>query len=513
MTTSTANKRLMHNTAFLYFRMLFVMLITLYTTRLILSTLGAVDYGIYNVVAGFVALFSVLNNCLSTGTNRFYNFALGKNDDDGVTKVYNASIRIQFIIMVVLVFLLECIGVWYINHKMVIPMDRILIAHYLFQCSVVSLLFVVMQIPYSAAVMAYEHMDFYAIVSIVDAILKLAIAVVISCVSLDKLATYGCLLTLVSVLNFLLYFGYSRKNFHLLVMKRGMDKHLFRKLFSFSAWSTIDPLSYMVRDQGSNMILNIFFGPIINAAYGISAQVSGAVAGFASNLAIAFRPQIIQAYSSENYVRVKNLMYSMSKVNFILQMCIAIPLVFEMQYILSLWLGATYPDYTVIFACIVVIINSVNCLNEPISIVMTATGKIKKIKAVSMCIICSVVPIGYCLFSFGFPPYAIYLVMFGLTLINQISCILLMHQEFKYITPLEYFRLIVVPLVLFAFLSIITPSIITYIMPSSFVRLCVLFPVTIFVSVSIAYYVCMNINERRLVVESINRVKNKIRRR
>lgn len=507
------NRRLVRNTAFLYFRMLFVMFVTLYTTRVILSALGTVDYGIYNVVAGFVALFSVLNNCLSTGTNRFYNYALGKNDNEGITKVYNASVRIQFIILVVLFVLLEIIGIWYINNKMVIPMDRIYVAQFLFQCSVVSLLFVVMQIPYSAAVMAYERMDFYALISIIDAIFKLGIAVAIDHVSWDKLATYGCLLTLVSIINFLLYYAYSKKNIKSLKLKKSVDVPLFKKLFSFSAWSTIDPLSYMVRDQGSNMTLNIFFGPIANAAYGIAAQISGAVAGFASNLSIAFRPQMIQAYSSENYSRVKNLMFSMSKVNFIMQMCIAIPLVFEMQYILTLWLGETYPEYTVIFASIVVVINSVNCLNEPVSIIMVATGHIKKIKTISMCIICSIVPFGYLLFTLGCPPYAIYLVMLCLTLINQISCIIIMHQEFKYIAPFEYLRVIIIPLTLFTFLSLIAPSIITYFMSSSFVRLCVLFPVTIILSVTIAYYVCMNTNEQQMFVGARNKIIGKFLRK
>lgn len=504
------NKRLAKNTALLYIRMLFVMIITLYTTRIILHALGASDYGIYNVVAGFVALFAVLNNCLSTGTNRFYNYALGKNDSSGMAAVYNASLRIQLIIMIVLFFLLEIVGVWYINNKMVIPEGREFVSQILFQCSVVSLLFVVLQIPYSAAVMAYEKMDFYAIVSMFDAVCKLGIAFVISNVSFDHLTIYGILLSLVSVIDFFLFFIYCRRNFPILKFNRKLDPKLFRSLLNFSGWSAIDPFSYIVRDQGSNMILNVFFGTIVNAAYGISAQVSGAVAGFASNLSIAFRPQIIQAYSCGNYSRVKKLTFSMSKINFILQMCIAIPLVFEMQYILTLWLGDNIPNYTSIFASIVVIINSVNCLNEPVSIIMVATGRIKKIKTISMFIICSVIPLGYLLFSLGYPPYSIYIVMFCLTIINQISCVNIMSHEFKEILPLEYLRAIFLPLFIFVVLSLIVPFIITRCFDSSLIRLIVLFILSVISSISIAFVVCLSPSERTYFSEILIKIKKKI---
>lgn len=509
MDNSANNKKLMRNTAFLYFRMLFVVVVTLYTTRLILNALGVEDYGIYNVVAGFVSLFSVLNNCLSTGTNRFYNYSLGRNDNDGITKVFNVSIRIQFIILIVLIVILEGIGLWYLNNKMVIPESRFFVAQILFQCSVLSLIFVVLKIPYSAAVMAYEKMDFYAFVSIIDAILKLAIAIIIANITWDKLLLYGFLLALVSVLNFFIYFVYCKKNFSYLKLQRGIDKSLFKELFSFSAWSVVDPFSYMFRDQGSNMILNLFFGPIVNAAYGIAAQISGAVTGFASNLSIAFRPQIIQAYSSMNYTRVKSLMFSMSRINFISQMCIAIPLVFEMQYILSLWLGNSYPEYTIVFASMVVIINGVNCLNEPVSIIMVATGRIKKVKTVSMCIICSVVPIGYLLFLFEYPPFTIYIVMFCLTLINQCSCVIIMHQKFTYIKPLEYLRVIIIPLVYFVLLSLIVPFVLTYIMIPSFIRLVIVFILSISVSLIWAYIVCLSADERLLLLNTIKKIRFK----
>ena len=207
---SNNNKRLAKNAMFLYIRMIFVMFVALFTTRIVLNALGLVDYGVYNVIAGFVALFTVLNNCLTTGTNRYYNYAIGQNDRERLTQVYNASIRIQMIFIVILVFLLETVGIWYLNCKMVIPDERLVVANILFQCSIVSLIFLVLQIPFSAAVMAHEKMDFYALVSIIDAVGKLAIAYVITIVSVDKLLIYGALISAISIFNFFIYLFYCK---------------------------------------------------------------------------------------------------------------------------------------------------------------------------------------------------------------------------------------------------------------------------------------------------------------
>lgn len=503
---SQNNKRLARNTAFLYVRMLFVMFVALFTTRIVLQALGVVDYGIYNIVAGFVSLFSVLNNCLTTGANRFYNYAIGKNDNEGVTRVFNASIKIQLIFLVVLVLLVEFVGLWYINNKMLIPEDRLSAAIILFHSSICSLIFLILQIPFSSAVMAYEKMNFYAIISVIDAIGKLIIAYLIKETSTDKLVLYGWLLTLISIINFILYFSYSIRHFPALKYSKELDKRLFKSLLTFSSWSMLDPFSYIVRDQGSNMTLNLFFGPIVNAAYGIATQVSGAVSGFASNLSIAFRPQVIQSYSSGNHVRTKKLMISMSKINFILQMVIALPLIFEMDYILKLWLGEAIPQYTSIFAILVLVINSVNTLNEPVSIIMVATGRIKKIKIYSMFIICSVVPLGYLFFNLGMPPYFIYLIMFSLTIINQIGCVLIMYKEFPVISPKDYLKEVVVPCLILTISSLIVPVTITQFLSSSFLRLFVVFACSCFSTSIFAYMICLRKNERSFALSYINKL-------
>lgn len=503
---SINNKRLAKNTMLLYIRMIFVMVIALYTTRVVLRALGVVDYGIYNVVAGFVALFSVINKCLTTGTNRFYNYALGKKDENEIRDVFNASLRIQVALLVILVVGAEIIGNWYIDTKMVIPSERLFAAKFVFQCSLASLAFLMIQIPYSAAVMAYERMDFFAVVSIIDAAAKLAIAFLITNITYDKLIVFGLLMMSISILNFVLYFVYSKKNFHTLKFTKTTNQKIRKSLLSFSGWSILDPFSYIVRDQGSNMTLNLFFGPIVNAAYGIAAQVSGAITSFASNLSIAFRPQMIQSYSSGDYDRTKKLMLSMSKINYMLQLLIAIPLVFELDYVLGLWLGMDYPAFTKIFAIWVIVINCFNTLNEPVSIIMVATGKIKKIKTVSMFIICSVVPIGYFLFYIGFPPYSIYISMFVITVVNQIVCVFIMSEEFKKIHVQEYFVRVLLPCLFMTFFSVIVPLVIINMIDSSWIRLILTSMLSVFSTLVCGYFILLNHDERIM----IHKIRNNI---
>jgi O-antigen/teichoic acid export membrane protein len=506
---SQNNKRIVKNTFFLYVRMFFVMLLALYSTRVILQAIGVLDYGIYNVVAGFVSLFAVLNNSLTTGTSRFYNYALGKSDQNEVVQVYNASLRIQILLLIVLIVVTEFIGMWYINNKMNIPIDRLSAAIIVFQYSLISLVFLALQIPYSAAVMAYERMDYYAIVSIIVAIGKLGICFLVMYTSYDKLVLYGILLTSISAINYFLYFFYCKKKFPYLRIIKVKDKGLFKSLLTFSGWSVLDPFSYIVRDQGSNMTLNLFFGPIVNAAYGIAAQVSGAVTGFSSSLSIAFRPQIIQSYSGGDYKRTKQLMLSMSKINYALQILFAIPLIFELKYILSLWLGKDYPPFTLIFSILVLMINCFNTLNEPISIIMVATGRIKKIKSISLVIICSVVPIGYLMFTLGLPPYAIYIAMFVLTIINQISCVMIMTSEFKGIKPMEYFKAILIPCLFFTLLALLVPFCISLILQISFVRLVLTFLLTSISTLALSYLILLSDTERNLVKEMFNKTIHK----
>lgn len=506
MSNNSANNRLLKNTILLYARMLVVLIVSLYTTRVVLQVLGVTDYGIYNVVCGFVSMFSILNSTLNTATNRFYNYSLGGKDYIGMTNVYNASLRIQVVIIIVLIVLMETFGLWYINNKMVIPDGRLIVANSIFQFSIISTVLVLLQIPYSAAILAYEKMDYYAIVSVIDAFIKLTFVIILKFVDYDHLLFYGLLTTIVSLMNFLMYFVYCKINFSELVLTRNTDKIQLKKMLSFSIWSFLDPLTTTITGQGSNMVLNLFFGPIVNAAYGVTMQLRAALNSFTTNLSVSFRPQIIQSYSSGNLTRTKNLVFSMTKFNYMLQLMLIIPLLFEIEFILRLWLGSSYPVHTVVFARIVLIYVTLNCFITPINTVMMATGKIRKLKIINMMILCLVIPIGYTLFKFDFPPQSIFLSMLTLTIVNILASIKIMLSICEFIKLKEYIRNVIFPLAYYSIVILIIPAILVSFLEPSIWRFMFLIVIVIPEAFIFAYKFIMNAKEKEIVISMFQNV-------
>lgn len=499
MDNTASNKRIARNTLFLYFRMGIVMLIALYTTRVVLRVLGNEDFGVYNVVCGFVAMFGVFNHCFSTSINRFYNYELGKKSESGVRNVYSSSVLIQMVLAILIVFIVEVVGIWYINNKMVLPDHRLTVANWIFQFSMISMFLTIMQSPYSAAVLAFERMDYYAIVSITDAFIKLGFIIILQFVGEDKLLIYGFLMCLISLINFLMYFIYCRTTFPELRLQKTIDAAMVKSILSFSGWSILDPASYMARDQGTNMVLNSFFGPIVNAAQGIAYQIASAVDNFSGSFTTAFRPQIIQSYSEGIYSRTKNLMFSMSKISYILQAMFVVPIILEVNYLLNLWLGDGYPVYASSITCIILSVKSIGTLNTPISNVVTATGKIRRIKVFSAIIISSVVPISILLFKIGFSPVFAYVALFVLTIINQVGCVVILSQVFPYISPKEYVNNIALPLLFHTLCIVILPIVICFFFPSSLIRFFVVCFMSVLGTVLSGYFVVLNSIEKKML--------------
>ena len=509
--SNNANKRLVKNTAFLYLMMAFSMIVTLYTTRVVLRVLGVEDYGIYNVVCGFVSLFYVFNTCLNTGTNRYYNYALGRNDTEYFSKVYNASLYIQILLAVISIVLIECIGVWYVNYKMLIPPARLEVANWIFQYAVLSFALMLLTTPYSAAILANEKMGYYAMVNASDVLLKLVFVILLQYVPVDKLMFYGLLMLLVAIVNFLMYFIYSKRKFAGIRIHTPIDKKIFKELLSFSGWSLLDPITMTAKGQGSNMVLNLFFGPIVNAAYGIAYQVSSAIDAFTQNISVAFRPQIIQTYANGEYERTKNLMVGMSKLNYMLHAMLAVPLILELRLILSLWLGGDYPSYVIPFAILVMIISTLNCLHTPISLVMVATGKIKVIKTGSLIIICSVLPLGAAGFRLGFDPEYIFWILLVLTIVNIMFSVIIMTRTFKQIRISEYVSRVVTPCCIYTIVLLLLPVFLTFQMESSFLRLFLLCLFTLLSSI-VGGYLVLDVSEKLLVKSAFMTIKSKIKK-
>ena len=364
------------NTLMLYIRMILVMVATLYTTRIVLKNLGVEDYGIYNVVAGVVSMFSFLNASMASATQRFLSFELGINDEKRVNMVFCHSVIIHLIIAGIIVVLAETIGLWFVYNKLTIPESRFNAAMWVYQIAILSFVFQIINVPYHASIIAHERMNVYAWVSILDVALKLGIAYVISISPIDKLILYSLLLLMTSIIMFLFYSVYGKHNFKECEFHFILNRDKFKEMFSFAGWNIIGNMAYTLRTQGSNILLNMFFGPAVNAARGVAHQVDGAVVLFVNNFQTASNPQIVKSYAQEHYNETMQLVSQCSKFSFFLMILLGLPIIFQVDYILSLWL-AEVPEYTSIFVCLILFNAIIDSLSNALKTHIKATGNVK----------------------------------------------------------------------------------------------------------------------------------------
>lgn len=503
--SSNKNTTLAKNTIFLSIRMIFVMFVSLYTSRVFLHSLGVDDFGINNVVCGFVAMFSFLNTSLSNGIQRFYNSEMSKSGDEGVKLVYNSALLIQGGIAILVILLLETIGIWYINNKMVIPVERLSTAMWIYQFSVISSVLVIMQTPYSAAVMAYEKMNYYAIVGIVDVMLKLGLALAIPYVSGDHLLFYGAMMLCISISSFMMYVGYAKVMFPSLKIKLELQHGLLKHMITFSGWNFFGTFACMVREQGLNMVLNLFFGPVVNAARGIAYQVSSALQGFVSNISVAAKPQMVSSFAEGNAERTLKLMYSMSKLSFFILYIMAVPVCLEIDYILHLWLGDVVPQHTANFVVLVILTNFMNNLNAPLSNVVYATGKMRNYEVTFSVINILKIPVAYVALQMGLPPEAAFFSYFVMTVFVQIGCLYVLRTIIK-ISLTDYFYRLCCPLLIFSVVAIPLPYIVSYIMPVGFLRLLLVTMFTGIVAVGVFYWIGLDHKEKKMIKGVISRI-------
>lgn len=505
---SFSNNRIAKNTIFLYIRMIIVLIISLYTTRVVLNELGVVDYGIYNVVAGFVSLFSFLNSAMNNATQRFFNYERSVGTSDSLQIIYNTSLQIQFVIAIVSVVLLESFGYWYINNKLIIPADRLMAANWVFQCSVVSLFLLIIQIPYSAAIISHEKMDYFAIVSILDAFLKLAIVLILPFVDYDKMVLYGTLMLGISVLNFLLYLVYAKVKFEEIKMRLVFHKDKFKEMLSFSGWNTFGSFAYTIQNQGLNVLINAFYNPAVNAARAIAFQIQAAINGFSENIAMAFRPQLVESFAIGNHSRTRMLMFRMSKYSYMMLYVLSVPIILELHYILGIWLKGVIPEYTLIFSCLVIANMLINSLNLPISQTVQATGKVKVYQIIRSIIVTSTLPISWVALKLGASPTAVFWVTLSITIINQPVSMMILHRQFPF-SYLEYIKAVIFPCVLLSVLIPILPAFVHFIVSEGFVRFALVCFITVISSCVIIFYLFLDDSERLRIRQYIFNIQRK----
>ena len=496
--SSANNKRIAKNTIFLYSRMIIVLLVSLYTTRVVLNVLGVEDYGIYNVVAGFVSMFTFLSNSMNNTIQRYYNYERGAGSVSSLNEVFITAIQIQLVLAIVTCILLESVGTWYINNKMVIPESRLSEAKCVFQFSVFALMLVFMQIPYSAAIISHEKMNFFAVVSIADAVLRLTIAITLPIVTCDKLLVYGLLSMFISLIDFFLYFLYAKRRFEEIKFGLRYYKRRFIEMLSFSWWNMFGSLAYTLQGQGLNVLMNAFFGPVVNAARGIAYQIDGALNGFSANIATAFRPQLVGSYAMGDYRRTQIMMFSMSKYCFSMLFVLSVPIVLELHNILNLWLKGVIPDYTPIFTYLVLANMLLGCLNMPISQTVQATGNVKHYQIIRSLLVASTLPIAWMALRLGASPPAVFWITIVISIINQPLSMAILHREFSY-SYREYYKKVIVPCSLLTIITPIVPIAIHYLMPESIQRLIIVTMVSLFISVVFVYVLVLNKSEKEMI--------------
>lgn len=403
------NRRIAKNTAMLYFRLLFSMAISLYTSRVILNALGVEDFGIYNVVAGIVVIFGFLNNAMSASTQRFLTYEMGRGDLNQLKHIFSMGITIHILIALIVLILSETAGLWLLNAKLNIPSVRISAANWVYQCSIFSAIITILYAPYIAAIIAHEKMNVFAIVSLIEVVLKLFITILVALLGFDKLKFYAVLVFFVSLAIGIIYALYCKSKFAECTIRVFWDKNLFKEMSSFARWNLLGVFAGITYGQGVNLLLNVFFGPTINAARGVAYQVQGAVNAFITNFQVAVNPQITISFAKGDYQYMHSLIFSASKYSFYLLFILSLPLLLETEFILKLWLK-TVPEYTTIFTLLVLIDILVCSLSGPLQTTAQASGNVKLYQIVVSGILLLNLPVSFILLKLGFAPQATFIV-------------------------------------------------------------------------------------------------------
>ena len=407
MSTDNASNRktVVKNTLFLYVRMFFTMLVGLYTSRVVLNTLGVSDYGVYNVVGGVITMMSFLNAAMMGATQRFMAFELGRNNLERLGRVFSNSISVYLIICLIAIVFSETIGLWFVNAKLNIPDGRMVAANWVYQASILVFLINMLTVPFNAAIIAHERMSIYAYVSILDAFLKLVIVYLLVIIPADKLKTYSVLMVCISLVPLIIYSIFSLRKFEECKLRVLFDKVLLKEMFAYAGWSLLGNFAFSWKNQGSNIIINIFHGTAVNAARSVGITVSTMVNSFASNFMMALSPQITKQYSSGNLEESRKLVYAGSKFSYFLLMLITIPLAINIDYVLKLWL-INVPEYTKQFALLSLVASLLYSMSGCVTIAIQATGKVKWFQIGVCIIILSELPVAWFLLKQGYPPYS-----------------------------------------------------------------------------------------------------------
>ena len=509
--TFANNKQIAQNTLLLYFRMLLTMAITLYTSRVVLSALGEVDFGIYNVVGGFVTMFTVISGAMTTATQRFLSFEIGKKEKGNVRSMFSTAVMIHLILGGIILILAETFGIWFLNTHMNFPANRYDAANWVFQCSLLTFIINVVSVPYNAAIIAYEKMKAFAYISIVEVTLKLLIVYLIIISPIDRLILYSILLALIAVTIRVLYGIYAKRNFPDCVFDWKWNKKYGKNVMSFVSWNLIGSLAGVAKEQGINILLNIFFGAAVNAARGIAYQVSNAMNSFVNNFQLAMNPQIIKSYASNEKHDMFKLVFRGSKLSYLLLLTLSLPIILEAPFILVIWLK-NVPEYTVIFMRLVLITALIDSLSGTLITSMHASGKVREYQIIVGGISLLTLPIAYIVLKNGYPPYSAMFVGIFISIACHFARLILLNKTIG-LPIIMFIKTVTLRVFIISILSLIIPIIAFILIKGyswlTFIAICF---ISFMSTMTISYLLGLSKNEKLFCKNKVVEIFNKIRK-
>lgn len=503
MHKETNNKRIIKNTFVLYLRMILILAVGLYTSRVVLNTLGVEDYGIYNVVGGFVTFFTFLNGAMSTATQRFITFEQARGNLTQQRETFSTAIVVHFLLALLIFGLAETIGLWFVCTQLIIPEERFSAALWVYQLSVASMVMTIISVPYNALIISHEKMSAFAYISIFDAMMKLIIVYFLTVVTWDKLIFYAVLLCMISILDRIIYGIYCNRNFIESKIQLKFNRKIVKNMTDIAGWSLMGNIAGIFCTQGINVLLNMFFGPAVNAARGIATTVQGVVSGFVNNFQLALNPQITKSYAGGDLERMHTLIFASSKFSFFLLLVLVLPLMMETEYILSVWLHLV-PDHAVWFVRLILGIMLIESLANSMMIASQAVGKVKLYQCVVGGILLLVLPISYLILKAGFNPEAVFIVYMGIALLAQLFRVIIVGQLIK-LSIVCYLKKVFIPII-FVFISsiILSLSIYTFIDSKlTFLNCFIVVMFTTLVSLGSIIFLGLSRTERTYAVKSV----------
>lgn len=507
--TAQNNKRIAKNTLLLYARMLFLIVISLYTSRVVLNTLGVEDYGINNVVSGFISMLGFLSGSLGAASSRFITYDLGIGDMSTMKRTFGNIVTIHLLLAVIILIFGETIGLWFVLNKLQIPENRMTAAIWVYQFSIFSFMLSIVSVPYNATIIAHERMKAFAYISIVDAILKLLIVYLLVVIPYDKLIIYAILFFCIQIFDRVVYGVYCYKHFEETKTKLAFNKKLFKEIFSFAVWTMNGNLAVIGYTQGINVLLNMFFGPIVNAARGVAVQVQTVVQNFCNNFQMALNPQLTKSYAQNDLEHMQQLLKVSSKFSFFLLFIISLPLMLEAPLVLKWWLGIV-PEHTVNFLRLILCSSMLVALSNPLIVSVHATGKIKKFQAIEGTLLLCIVPIAYILLKFfGIRPEYVFCVHIAVEILTQYARVRIVLPMIS-MKCVDYFKEVVVPIIKVIVITPILPLIVYYYIDQSVMTFFIICTISVICVLGGVYYFGCIKSEREFV---INKIRQRIFKR